>query len=379
MAGLTNTGFIPLQFDEIKENIETRLETYNPGFDFSPESPDGQLINIMAVLINQAWVELNNVYNSYNPNSATGQALKNLGLITGIHKGTATRSQATIGLTGTGNTLVPKGSIVADADGNEFYTNRDAYIPANVTVLAVNSGPIPVTAGSITSITSQVSGWTGITHTLDGIKGSQPETELQYRVRRNRTVMRGSNTVEESMVSAILDLGIEQVTVINNDTSNIAPDGTPPHSIHVIVGEFYGVSDDDIGLAIFNNKGLGVATYGSTTVSVDDFHENPHDVKFTKASEVPIFFNIEVIFHSEDIAGAEEQIKSNLSTYINSLKSGEDVIWSRLFGLITPVAGAEVVVLEVGKSVGTVAASNVIIGDTEYTSSDIANIVLTVS
>jgi len=379
MAGLTSTGFVPLSFEEIKNNIESQLEIYNNGFDFSPDSPDGQLIDIMSVLINQSWVELNNVYNSYNPNNASGQALKNLGLITGIHKGSSTRSQAILKVSGTPNVIIPKGSIVSDADGNEFYTNRDSYIPASVTVLAVESGPIPITAGTITNIISQVDGWDGIDQVADGIIGAQPETELQYRVRRNRTVMRGSNTVEESMYASIIDLGINQVTVINNDSESILPDGTPAHNIHILLGEYTNISDEEIGKAIFDNIGLGVPTFGSTSIVVNDYFDNPHTISFTKSTEVPIFFNVEVIFHSDEIASAEEQIKDNLSKYINSLESGEDVIWSRLFSLITQVAESEVSILEVGKSSGTVAASNVVIADTEYTSSDIANIVLTVA
>jgi len=378
MAGLTSEGFTPLQFSEIVENIETRLEQYNPGFDFTPDSPDGQLISIMSVLINQAWIELNRVYHSYNPNEAYGQGLKNLGMITGIYKGAATRSQAVVSLTGVGNTKVPKGSIMADADGNEFYTNRDAYLPADVTVLSVLSGPLPVPAGSITDIISVVNGWTGINQADDGIIGLQPETDLQYRVRRNNTVMRGSNTVEESMSAAIIDLGIPQVTVINNDTEVVFSDGTPAHNIHVLIGEYSGISDDEIGQAIFDNKGLGVPTNGSTTVVIDDSFGNPHDVSFTPATEVPIFFNIEVTYHSVETAGADEQIKKNLCEFINTLTTGQDVIWSGLFCLITPVAQAEVNLLEIGTSAGAVAAANVVISDTEYASCDTTNIILTV-
>lgn len=378
MAGLTSTGFEPLTFEEIKDNIETDLELYNPGFDFSPESPDGQLINIMAVLISQAWVELNNVYNSYNPNTASGQALKNLGLITGIHKGSTTRSQATIDLIGTGNTLVPKGSIFADDLGNEFYTNRDAYVPTTVTVLAVVSGPIVVPAGTITTVVSQISGLTGVTQTLDGVQGSQPESELQYRSRRNRTVMRGSESVTESMSASLIDLGIDQVTVYNNDTEIALPDGTPAHNIHVVVGEFTGITDEEIGLAIFDNKGLGVPTYGSTSVVVQDYHDNDHTVYFTKAVEVPIFFNIDVTYHTTEIAGVEEAIKADLKTYIDSLLAGEDVIWSRLFGLITQHGESEVNVLEIGKTALTY-PGNVVISETEYTSLDVNNIVFTIT
>ena len=48
MAGLDNSGFTPDTFANIKTRIEGKLEALSPGFDFSPESPDGQFISIMT-------------------------------------------------------------------------------------------------------------------------------------------------------------------------------------------------------------------------------------------------------------------------------------------------------------------------------------------
>ena len=379
MAGLDLNGFTPLTFEEIKSNIETRLEQYNPGFDFSPDSPDGQLIGIMTALISQTWNELNKVYHSYNPNIVSGQGLRNIGMITGLYKGSATRSQAVVSLEGIGNTLVPKGSIFTDTNGNEFYSNKDAFIPANVSVLAVLSGPIPVPAGTIINISSPISGLTGVVQTQDGFIGSQPQAEISYRNLRNKTVMRGSNSVQESMEAQIRELGIAQVTVVNNDSELTLPDNTPPHTIQVVVGEFEGVSDDDIADTIFKNKGLGVNTYGTTTVTVEDINDNPHSINFTKATEVPIFINADIILHTVETAGVKEAIEQSLSDSINNLLTGEDVVWSRLFANITPYGASEVTSLEIGKSAGITSPSNVIITESEFASSLIVNINLTIA
>ena len=379
MAGLDLNGFTPLTFNEIKNNIESRLEQYNPGFDFSPESPDGQLINIMTALISQCWTELNKVYHSYNPNIVSGQGLRNIGMITGLYKGSATRSQATVSLQGTAETLVPKGSIFTDTDGNEFYTNKDAFIPADVTCLAVLSGPIPIPAGTINTIKSVINGLTGINQATDGIQGSKPQSEIAYRNLRNKTVMRGSNTVQEAMEAKVRELGIEQVKVVNNDTGTVYPDGTPPNTIQVVVGEFSGVSDLDIATAIFKSKGLGTPTYGTTTVTVSDIHNNPHDVSFTKATEIPIYINADIILHNTETAGVKEAIEQSLSDHINNLLTGEDVIWSRLFANITPYGGAEVTLLEIGTDPAALVSSNVVINENEYASNIVANITLNIT
>jgi len=367
MAGLTREGFIPLSFDEILTRISTRLDTFSPGIDLSPESPDGQLANIMAFEFSEAWAELNTVYNSYNPNMAVGAGLRNIGLITGLPYGAATRSQATIDLVGTAGTIVPIGSIVTDAEDNEFTTQLDATIPASVQVVAQVSGPIPVTAGSLTLIKTPVSGWASITQPSDGRMGAAPQTEVAYRNLRNRTVLRNFVTVEATIEARLFEtLGIQQAVVLNNDGLSALPDGTPPQTIHVTVGELSGVSDADIAAVILATKGLGCPTYGSTTVTINDVQGNPHDVSFSKATAENVFMDIEILFLDDDYAGAEEAIRADLVAHVNSLVTDEDVVWSRLFGIITPYAKAQVNKLELSTDGITYTPANIVVTADKY-------------
>ena len=367
MAGLTREGFIPLSFDEILTRISTRLDTFSPGIDLSPESPDGQLANIMAFEFSEAWAELNTVYNSYNPNMAVGAGLRNIGLITGLPYGAATRSQATIDLVGTAGTIVPIGSIVTDAEDNKFTTQLDATIPASVQVVAQVSGPIPVTAGSLTLIKTPVSGWASITQPSDGRMGAAPQTEVAYRNLRNRTVLRNFVTVEATIEARLFEtLGIQQAVVLNNDGLSALPDGTPPQTIHVTVGELSGVSDADIAAVILATKGLGCPTYGSTTVTINDVQGNPHDVSFSKATAENVFMDIEILFLDDDYAGAEEAIRADLVAHVNSLVTDEDVVWSRLFGIITPYAKAQVNKLELSTDGITYTPANIVVTADKY-------------
>jgi uncharacterized phage protein gp47/JayE len=381
MSGLTSEGFVPLTYEEIRTRIQSRLETFNPGFDFSPESPDGQLIDIMGFELSQAWTQIDQVYNSYNPDTATGQAIRNIGFLTGIPFQTATRSQAVITLTGTLGTVVPKKSIVEDVDGNEFATEYDAVIGAsgtNVTVIANVSGPIDVTAGKITTIQTSVSGWTGITHDTDGVPGSTVQTEHAYRNLRNRTVLRNFNSVVENMEARLLELGIEQATILNNDTIN--PIGSVPAGhIHITVGEYTGITDAEIAQVILETKGIGCPTYGTSSAVVEDSQGFSHTINFTKATEVPIYMEIEVIFHDEDKAGALEKIQAALADHINSLQAGEDVIYSRLYQYITPFAKAEVTKLWVNDT-GPLSGAHVInvaLTDEQFASQAISDIGIT--
>ena len=380
MAGLTSEGFTPLSYAELETRIKDRLEVYSPGIDLSPESPDGQLVSITSFELAQVWSELNLVYNSYNPNLATGDGLRNIGLISGLQFGAATRSTVTNELLGTAGTVVPKGAIFTDGLGNEFETELAATIPASVTSTSVLSGSILVDAGTVVNIKSPIIGLSSITQTQAGSIGAEAQTEEVYRNLRNRTVLRNYTGVEETIRARLLEsLGIVQATVLNNDDPTTPlSDGTPAQTIHVTVGELNGVSDADIAQVILATKGLGCPTYGSTTVVVNDTQGEPHTIKFSKATSLQVFINVEILFLDDDYAGAEEAIKADLVSHVNSLLTDEDVIWSRLFGLITPYAKAQVNSLELSIDGITYTPANIAVSASQYAATSTGQIAITV-
>jgi uncharacterized phage protein gp47/JayE len=378
MAGLTSSGFVPETYDDIKARIEGKLETLNPGFDFSPESPDGQLIGIMTYELFQAWAQLNNVYNSYNPTVASGAALRNIGLITGIPFGAASKSYATLETQGTVGTIIPALSLVADADGNEFYSAFEVSIPSNIQVVSKKSGVIDVSAGSITNIVTPVTGWTGITQLLDGNSGTTAQTQQQYRNSRQRTVMRNSVSIADAMQANLHELGIDQATVFNND-SNATVGGVPANTIEVTVGEISpAITDDMIAQVILSTNSMGCSTFGTTTVAITDTQGVSHDISFSKATQFDVEMDINITFLDPDFAGAEESIKAALIAHINSLEAGADVVWSRLFQYITAFGEAQINTLNIGQLGENLRRRNINIAAGRYTNLVDADITITV-
>ena len=367
MAGLTSSGFVPETLEDIQERIKGKLELINPGFDFSPESPDGQLVEIFAFELWNAWTQLDLVYNSYNPAVATGAALRNIGLISGLTYGTANRSYATIELQGTAGTVVPANSIVTDDDGNEFYVAFNTTIPSNAQVISRVPGPIPVPISTLTTITTPISGWTSITQTTAGTIGTLADSEQKYRNLRQTTVMRNYTSVVDTMQARLLELGVDQASVFNNDAI-ITVDGVPANTIAVTVGEVGTVTDESIATVIFETNAVGCPTFGSTTTSITDVQGFSHDINFTKASAVTIEIEMDITFLDTESAGAIEQIKAALVGHIESLLAGEDVIWSRLFTYITPYGKAQVNTLTIARAGDAQGTANLVMTDTEYAS-----------
>jgi len=377
MAGLTAEGFTPESLEDIQNRIKANLEVLSPGFDFSPESPDGQLLGIMSFELSQAWNELAVVYKAYDPSQATGAALRNLGVLTGILYGAATRSAATVTLDGVAGTLVPAGSLVSDADGNDFETQFSAKVPSAVDVVSVLSGIIPVPAGSITIAKTVIADWTGVTQALDGQEGDVAQTETAYRNLRNRTVLRNYTSVDETMSARLYELGLEQVSVFSNELGVAAPDGTPANTIHVTVSPSALIPDEDIARVILNTKPPATPTHGATNVVLDDSLGNSHSINFTEAAEIPVFISVDVTYLDEDFAGAKESIEQALIDHINSLQVDEDVIYSRLFGVITPFGKAQVNSLEIGFSASPTGTVNLAIASDEAASTILANVIIT--
>jgi len=358
---------VPETLEDIQERIKGKLELINPGFDFSPESPDGQLVEIFAFELWNAWTQLDLVYNSYNPAVATGAALRNIGLISGLTYGTANRSYATIELQGTAGTVVPANSIVTDDDGNEFYVAFNTTIPSNAQVISRVPGPIPVPISTLTTITTPISGWTSITQTTAGTIGTLADSEQKYRNLRQTTVMRNYTSVVDTMQARLLELGVDQASVFNNDAT-ITVDGVPANTIAVTVGEVGTVTDESIATVIFETNAVGCPTFGSTTTSITDVQGFSHDIKFTKASAVTIEIEMDITFLDTESAGAIEQIKAALVGHIESLLAGEDVIWSRLFTYITPYGKAQVNTLTLARAGDAQGTANLVMTDTEYAS-----------
>ena len=378
MAGLTSGGFVPETYEDIKGRIEAKLDVINPGFDFSPDSPDGQMIGIMTYELFQAWNELYNVYNSYNPQLAVGAGLRNIGLITGLPYGFAQRSSATLEVTGTAGTIIPIRTYLTDADGNEFYTTFETTVPANLQVLARVSGAIPVPAGTITTLQTPITGVTSVAQSTDGVIGSVAQTAQQYKTERLRTVMRNSTSIEGNLQAKLIEAGLTQARVVNNRTDTAFADGTPPYSIQVTVGEVGAVTDEQIAKIVLTNGALGCPTYGTTTVNIKDSQGITQPVSFSKAAEVVIEVTLDITYLSSQTAGSSTSITNALRQHINSLESGADVVWSRLFAYITPYSQAQVNTLTIAKAGEVHGIANIVLSESEFAAISDAEITLTV-
>ena len=74
--GVTTTGFIPKQLSDIETQIQTALQVdFGANYSLSSLTPDGQLVNRFSQQLTDVWQAIEQAYNSFYPQTASGPSL----------------------------------------------------------------------------------------------------------------------------------------------------------------------------------------------------------------------------------------------------------------------------------------------------------------
>jgi uncharacterized phage protein gp47/JayE len=178
----------------------------------------------------------------------------------------------------------------------------------------------------------------------------------------------------EAIYAAILKIdGVEQVIIYENETDTTNGIGVPAHSFYPIV---LGGSTIDIAQAIWDNKPAGILSYGTVTESVVDSQGVSHDVSFDRPTDLPIYIEVDVTTDADYPVNGDDQIKQAIKDYIDGLRIGDDVIYSRLYTPINTVAGHYVTSLKVDDVNPPVATTNVTVDYYKRATITLADIVV---
>lgn len=364
MSGLTAFGFERKRLADIKADIEASLKTaFGNNIDLSPQSVFGQFIGIMSERISEHWESQENIYNSQYPSTAQGNQLSNVVLYNGIERRSAEYSTATVTLTGVNGTVITQGSQVAVSGTEEvFVIDEDATIvggTASVGVTAQETGPIEAVAGSITVILTPIFGWTGVTNPLDAAVGSDEETDAELRERRTLSTQALGQNLIDSLYGQLLNLdNVEDAIVIDNKTAAPA-DGIPAYQFLVSI---LGGDDAEIAETIWKNTPQGIASFGTTTVVHTDDQGFPQDVKFTRPSDVEIYFKVDITTDSSFPGTGSTDIKNAIVEYgQENFKISDDVIRTKFYTPINTVPGITSIDLRIGLSASPTGTANLTI------------------
>lgn len=271
---------------------------------------------------------------------------------------------------------------VARVENNKLYVELREYfafmtVPSmsNCTMIDVkkrltfnseDNGNFDAPIGTINSIVTPVFGWISVNNEISAERGATQETDEELRERfRISKAVRASNT-SEALYSQLLEIeGVMFVRVYENMTDEVDIIGLPPHSFMAIVR---GGTDTDVAEVVWNNKPVGIASYGNSSAVIRDTQNLERTINFSRPVEVPIYVNIQVkkIDNSFPNDGVE-LIRNSVLEYLNgAITFGEDVIYTRMFTPVNAVPGHQVELLEIGTNPGAMAPANIDIAWDEF-------------
>jgi uncharacterized phage protein gp47/JayE len=367
MSGLTSSGFDRKRLVDIKSDIETALKaSFGTNIDLTPQSGFGQFVGIFSESISDQWESQENVYNSQYPSTAQGSQLSNVVAYNGIERQEATNSTIeSVTITGTVGTVIPIGSQASvTSTGKIFITDSEVTIGGGGTITvnmtAVEDGPIEAAIGSLVTIETPIFGWTGINNTIAAVVGEDEETDAELRVRReNSTSALGQNTTD-ALYARLLNIeGVTDALVFSNGTNGTV-EGVPAHQFLSVVE---GGAAADIANEVWINTPQGIASYGTTTETITDSQGFSQDVKFTRPSEIDIYFKVDITINATDFPGTgSNDIKEAVAAYGEAnFKIGDDVIMSEFYTPINSVSGIESITLYMGLAPSPATTANITI------------------
>lgn len=389
--GVTPEGFKLKSLQEIKEEIETRLQgSFGQNFDLDPETPEGQLVGIRAEDEAKLWELAQDVYNSQYPNTSSDVSLDNVAEITGTVRDRKSKSFILDGVArGTSGTIVANGTVVSVlgdktarfvVEGNYSIDIVDGgtFKSGPIKLVAEKAGPLQALSGTLTVIETPISGMAEFINESDAEVGSNDETDAELKASRNQELqLAGSSTVE----AIIAEIGarplVTAIIVFQNIYSIVDGDGRPPKSLDIVV---QGDDEDDLAKAIWLVVGGGAETIGDIPKVVIDSQGFSQNVRFSRPTDISVYITANLIIDTNFYpVDGDAQVEQAFLDYGENQKVGQDVVVygsKPLICAIENIPGITDIELFIGKTVSPTLSDNIIIEPREIAQFDSSRIVV---
>lgn len=329
MAGYTTEGFVAKTQEEIISDLQTKQRAdVDPDITFGSEEPATQLNGVFSEQLAQVW-ELASLLSSIDPNASFGVRLDQVGALVGSYREPATESTVVISCTFSASGTITEGAQRvrhSSIEGVEFVAAETVSIPSagsyDVSFRATVTGPVQAASGSLTVISVPTANWTAATNAEDATPGTDIQSDASFQQSIREEIASGGGSSVPGLVSALSRTsGVTSVKLLNNRSTSTDSNGVLPKTLEAIVR---GGTDQDVGQTIFDNASGGAGLQGNTTVQVVDSLGDTHNINFTRATDVDLYVEVNLIITSTGYAG-DEEVKAAIIAYGESLASGDPV------------------------------------------------------
>lgn len=388
----TPNGYVPLTLQEIIDEInDLFINVFGLDWNTNASSPNGQFVNQLAniAIQNQNFMVLL-TGSLYNPDVAPSIWLDSLCAFNGIKREAATYSTVTCTCTGSDGTLIPLGTQIANTTGDIFASTANGTISSGIATIvfkAVETGSVPVLAGTVNNIINKVYGWDTVNNTADGIIGQSIESDNDLRDDRTSLLSFYGSASIGSIYALIKDgvAGVADVYVTENNTgAPITIQGVTlvANSIYIAV---IGGADVDIAKAIYTKKCPGVNMNGNTTTNYLDPNLNyTFTAKYQRPISIPLQINVSIKSSPSLSGDIINQVKTSIVNNFNgdslfpAVKIGQIINVSRFVPDLIAIGAGDIRNLTIQQVTGGPAPSNEIQLDVDKIATLIsANVIVT--
>lgn len=286
-----------------------------------------------------------------NPYTAEGEFQDALYALIGLTRTFADFTKVTRTIEGNPNQVCDVGSIrfknVATEDIFELNTavtlGADGKGVGSFT--AIELGSIELEDTATLSIIDAPEGIVGVYYTEGNVTnvGDDYEDDSEFRLRWLETnSVKGGNT-EGGMYATLLPLcdNSKKNLVIRQNRTNSTVNNIPAHSMQIVLKS--AESDTTIANAIFSNLTDGVGLYGDIDVIVKDLSDEDVTISFSRATDVPIYFNVEFVLKDGfTLAQVINDVKKAIINNFN-YPMGERIIANDFYQYINAIEGIDYV------------------------------------
>lgn len=359
MATINDTGIAPRDLTGYVELLEQLFrDTFGSTINLDSETPQGQLIGILALVFAETDELGVYVANGLSPDTAAGRQLDDIGALFGIERIPGERSSVTVTLAGTAGTIVPEGSRVKTMENAVFVSTADAVIPGGGSVdqlfRSEEVGHIQAEVGQLTVIVDVIPGWTSATNAAAASPGRAAESDSEYRERyRDEVAVHARGSLEAIRARVLAVSGVTQCITRDNSTgSTIQLQGIDvnPRTVIVIVD---GGADGDVAAAIAATKPVGIDTTGNDSADVEVAPGQTQTIRFRRVRRVPLEVTVSFRIFDEFPATGVAQMRANLLKYLAGFEIGQAVDERRLLTPLLSVPGHEITATTVALEDGT--------------------------
>lgn len=329
---ISDAGIEAPTYYEIVDYLKTKFrEIYGEDAYLENDSMDGQWIGVNARAIADVNASMVNLYSTFSPKTASGDALTRNVAINGIERALATYSTVDLTLTGIAGTVIKNGTA---KDSNNIWNLPESVVIPNsgsivVTATCAKAGTVLAMTNTIKVIGKPTRGWMSVNNVAASSLGMDLESDTKLRQRQALSVAIPSQSKTDSIKGAIFSLsGVSRCKTYENTSKEPDSKGIPANSLCVVVS---GGDAQQIAQVMRAKKSLGCGWYGNTQVTVINNFAEEEIVSFYRPDVKSISFNISIQAMSDYTQDIGILIKEAIADYVNRLDIGDKVTLNKIY------------------------------------------------